>query len=347
MIKILITDDSATEAALLKHIFEAEKDMIVVGCATNGKEAIELAATLQPDLITMDINMPIMNGFEAIQLIMMNNPVPIVVISSTLNDKEMDTSFQALDAGAVSVIEKPINAQSNEFNLMRKRMTDTIRSMAEIKVIRRRFIKSKFDLKSPTIIRLPSAKYDIISIGASVGGTQVLKSILSSLPADFPLPIAIVQHMTVGFIQGFCKWLGDYCALKVKCVEHNEILKPGTVYFAPENCHFKVARINNNLIGILQHSHSVAGFCPSITVLMQSIANTCAEKSIGILLTGMGSDGTEGLLEIKQKKGHTLIQDKKSCVVFGMAGVAESLGAVDKIIEPAQLPTYLLQICKT
>lgn len=348
MIKILIADDSATETALLKSMFEAENDMQVIGCARNGKEAVELAAKLKPDLITMDIHMPIINGFEATQLIMMNNPVPIVVISSTLDDQNMNSTFLALEAGAVSVIEKPINALQPNFKSERKRMIDMIRAMAEIKVIKRKFKTSNINLLPLTAAKLDykHSNYEVIAIGASVGGPQVLKNILSKLPADFPVPIAIVQHMTVGFIEGFCQWLNKQCNLAVKCVENQEILKPGTVYFAPENLHFKIIRANNSLIASLHHYEPVSGFCPSITVLLQSVANACDKRAIGILLTGMGSDGAQGLLEIKQKKGHTLVQDPKSSIVYGMAKVADSIGAVDKIIDIDQLVNYLVTITR-
>ena len=342
MIKLLITDDSVTETMLLKHLFNAEKDMEVIGCAQNGRDAVYLAATLKPDLITMDIQMPIMDGYEATKRIMMENPVPIVVISSTVNNKELNTAFLALEAGAVSVIDKPVNARDPRFNVMRQKLISTIRAMAEIKVIRHRFGKSNIPICFPSTY--PKIPYEIIGIGASVGGPQALKIILSNLPENFPVPIVIVQHMAAGFIEGFCNWLNASCALTVKCITNQEELKPGTVYFAPENCHLKVYKAGAKLRGLLQQGAPITGFCPSITVLFQSIAQVCGKQAVGILLTGMGKDGAQGLLELKQKGAHTLIQDKKSCVVFGMAGFAESMGAVDKTLELKQFITYFMQI---
>lgn len=340
MIKILIADDSATETALLRHIFEQEQDMQVIGCATNGQEAVMLAEKLKPDLITMDIVMPIMNGFEATQLIMMNYPIPIVVISSTLKNQDLDNTFLAMDAGAVSVIEKPVNILDPANKTARKRIIDLIRSMAEIKVIKRRFTDS-YQSPKPLNPKVQEVNYEVLAIGASVGGPQALTTILSLLPANFPIPIVIVQHITVGFLEGLSVWLNQKSLLTIKCAQDQEILKPGTVYFAPENYHLEIKRVGNNLVTHYHSGPPVSGFCPSITVLFQSVAKVCGYKAIGMLLTGMGSDGAQGLLELKQKKAQTLVQDEKSSVVFGMAKVALSLGAVDHIIELDQIVDYL------
>lgn len=342
MIKILIADDSITETALLKHIFEAEQDMCVIGCAKNGKEAAELAVRLKPDLITMDIQMPLMDGLEATKLIMMTYPVPIVVISSTINDKSLNTAFLALEAGAVSVMDKPVNVIDPSFKYVRKRIIDLLRGMAEIKVVKRRFpAKSHFNITHSCHLEFRRPDYEILAIGASVGGPEALKIILSGLPADFPIPIVIVQHITLGFIEGFCKWLDGHCTLKVKCVENHERLVAGTVYFAPENYHFQIKRTDKYLVAALYQGKPVSGFYPSISVLFQSVAASCGQHAIGLLLTGMGSDGAQGLLDLKQKKAHTIIQDAASSVVFGMARVAQSLDAVDKIIELDKIAKYL------
>lgn len=350
MINILIVDDSLTEIALLKRLIESEKDMRVIGVARNGKEAIEMNARLKPDLITMDILMPIMDGLEATRIIMSQQPVPIVVISAATNDEALKVTFRALEVGALSVLEKPVNFNSPEFSSARKRIIDTIRSMAEIKVIKRRFntqaLLLRKKMKKPQVIIEQNLNYEIVAIGVSVGGPEVLKKILSSLPAHFPVPIVIVQHMTQGFIMGFTKWLNDNTALKVKHAEDQELLKKGTVYFAPDHFHFTVARANKNLKVKLIKGSPVSGFCPSATVLLQSVAKVSGKNAIGVLLTGMGNDGAQGLLELKQAQGHTLIQDAESAVVFGMAGVAQSLGAVDLVVELDEIAEYLIKITK-
>jgi len=346
MIRILIVDDSKTETEILKHLIEENADLQVVGCAKNGAEAVSLVPLLKPDLITMDIQMPVMNGLEATRLIMAQNPTPIVVISSRLHEGDLDVTFQSLDAGALSVLAKPFNITSPTFNLERKRIIDTIRSMAEIKVVRRRVYVNKPTRKSiiSPVMKEALGSYNIVAIGASVGGTQALNTILSKLPAAFPVPLVVTQHMMPGFINGFTTWLNNNTALDVQEAKHNEVLKKGTVYFAPDLVHLEIHRSNSHFISKLVDIPPVSGFCPSITVLLKSVAQCCGKHAIGLLLTGMGSDGAEGLLAIKQAHGHTLIQDKESSIVFGMASVAQTLGAVEKVVNLDQIADYLIKV---
>lgn len=348
MINILIADDSETEILLLKHIFQKEKDMCVIGCAKNGKEAVELAIKLKPDIITMDINMPLLNGFEATRHIMMTNPIPIVVVTSTANDAHLNTAFLALESGALGVLDKPVNASDPAFNSTCKRIVTLIRSMAEIKLVKRRFTIESENQKPIVSARLgnESRSYEIVCIGSSVGGPQALKTVLSKLPAHFPVPIVIVQHMTQGFIEGLSKWLDQHCNLKIQCAKDQELLQAGTAYFAPDKYHLKIQRIGSNLVAQLHKGEPISGFYPSITVMLNSIAKSCGTNAIGILLTGMGSDGASGLFEIKSNKGHTIIQDPSSSVVFGMAAVAQSLGAVDRVIKLDEISDYLVKIIK-
>lgn len=345
MIKILIVDDSETETQLLKYIFSQDPNIEIIGYARNGKDAIFLANKLKPDLITMDIQMPVMDGLEAIRYIMSHQPVPIVVISSKL-DSTLDLTFSALEAGAVSVIDKPKAITSPNFKESQNRIIDAVRGLAEIQVIKRRFFSksTKYKTKVAPPSDNASRNYEIVTIGVSVGGPQVLKIILSALPANFPVPIAIVQHMSEGFITGFTKWLDDNTALLVQEAHHLELLNPGTVYFAPDNFHFELDRQNEHLVAKLVKGKAISGFCPSATALFRSAAKISGNKAIGLLLTGMGNDGADGLLELKKAHGHTLIQDKQSSVVFGMAGAAQLLGAVDKEIKLDQIAQYLIDV---
>lgn len=344
MINILIVDDSPTQTLVLTHLFEQEKDMCVIGCAENGRQAVELASHLKPDIITMDINMPVLNGLDAIRQIMTTAPVPIIVISSSANDTNQGTAFKALEAGALSVLDKPKSVSDPNFALSCQRILTAVRSMAEINVVKKRFALVPCDAPVSVKPQFCHKHYEIVAIGSSVGGPQALKEILSRLPADFSVPIVIVQHMSTGFIQGLAKWLAQHCELKVKCVENHETLTAGTVYFAPDDCHFKVHKIGNKLISLLQQGKPVSGFYPSITVLFNSVAKACEEKALAMLLTGMGSDGSHGLLEVKTHKGHTLIQDEKSCVIFGMAEVAQNLGAADIVMELDNIASYLTHL---
>lgn len=343
MIRILIADDSPTDAAILKSLFDAEQDMTVIGVATDGKQAVSMVEKFKPDIVTMDIKMPKMDGYEAIDIIMRETPTPIVVISSMIGDSESEATFRALEAGALTVLPKPVHIQDPVFAILKRHMLDTLRSMSEIKVIRKRTLSAP----SSSVAKYTApvhGQYEIVAIGASVGGPQTLKEILERLPANFPMPIVAVQHMTSGFIMGFSKWLDSHVALKIKYAEHDEILHPGTVYFAPDHLHFEVKRSGSVLRASLRQGDLVSGFCPSITVLMKSASRACGKNAIGVLLTGMGSDGAEGMLTLKQGGAHTIIQDADSCVVFGMASVAQAMGAVDKVVNLDKIAEYLIRI---
>ena len=343
MIKILIVDDSPTEVALIQHIIESEKDMEVIGIAKNGREAIDLTAKLKPDLITMDIQMPIMDGLEATRIIMAQNPTPIVVISSMVNDESLAATFHILEAGALTALAKPVNVFSPSFEESREHIVDTLRSLSDIRVIKKP-LKKHLPLEHKTE-HANIINYEIIGIGASVGGPMALKTILSQLGPDFPLPIMIVQHMSPGFIRGFAQWLEENTHLKVKNAVHYEPLQKGTVYVAPELKHMESERVHEQLVCKLVDGPPVSGFCPSITRLLQSIAKVSGNKAIGILLTGMSDDGAEGLLELKKAHGHTLIQNQESSIVFGMGAVAQSLNAVDQVIGLEHIASYLTKIC--
>ncbi len=349
MIKILIVDDSPTEVALIQYIIESDKDMQVISVAKNGKEAIEFTARLKPDLITMDINMPIMDGLEATRIIMAENPTPIVVISSLIDDESTHAIFPILEAGALTALAKPVNILSPSFAESKAHIVDTLRSLAEIRVVKKPLKKHwvRDELKKNKPEHTKITNYEIIAMGASVGGPNALKTILSQLTPDFPLPIAVVQHMSSDFIRGFAEWLAENIPLKVKSAVDNEPLQKGTVYVASEHKHLEIDRVNKKLVCKLVDGAAVSGFCPSITRLLRSIAKISGQKAIGILLTGMSDDGAEGLLELKRAHGHTLIQSQESSIVFGMGAVAQSLDAVDQVIGLDHIASYLTKICTT
>ena len=346
MIRLLIVDDSPTETLILKQILESEGDIEVIACAKNGLEAVKLAEKLHPDVITMDIIMPVVDGIEAISRIMSATPTPIVVISSKLNDHVLNGSYRALEAGALAVLEKPVNVTSPNSKSQLKNLISTVRAMSDIKVIKRRFA-----IKPPIVIdtvdkELSRKKFEVIALGASAGGPQVLKLILTALPANFPLPILVVQHMTTGFMEGFVEWLDAETKLKIKCAEHGEILKAGCVYFAPDDRHLEVKRSSSQLTINLSRSDPCHGFRPSVSVMFKSLAKTSNGNTLAVLLTGMGKDGADGMLEILRAKGHTIIQDQQSAVVFGMPGIALTLNAVDRVVPLEQIADYLINMTK-
>lgn len=343
-IRILIVDDSEVIRLILKEIFNREPDMEVVGEASNGQEAVQQFEKLNPDLVTMDIRMPIMNGFEATKKILSIRPVPILVVSASISDDDTHVAFQALDSGALAVVEKPQIISDSNFHLIGKNLVDAVRNLSDIKPFPRtgsnkKAKKNWFDEKP---FKFPH--YDIVGLGASTGGPQTLQAILSQLPEKFPIPVVIVQHIAVGFMRGLVKWLQESSPLELKIADHEEVLKPSVVYFAPDAQHLSVERRSGILVAI--HSLLPEGmrFRPSIDVLFRSLADVCPQKAIAGLLTGMGNDGSAGLLAMRQKKCRTFVQDKQSCAIFGMPYYALSHGAAEKMVALDNIADFLVEL---
>ena len=344
MIRILIAEDSKVIALLLSSILGNEPDMKVVGVAEDGAKAIQMSRDLRPDLVTMDIHMPQVDGFAAIRTIMTENPVPIVVVSSLSSGTERDVTFRALEEGAVAVIEKPQTLSDSDFERTRRQLVETVRAMAEVKVVKRRLnLRRPTERTEPCTLQ-PRGEYKVLAIGCSTGGPQVLHRILSALPADFPIPVVVVQHITHGFIDGLAAWLQGHTPLKVKLAENGEPLRHSSIYFAPDDYHLLIAKSRDGFKARLENGEPVRGFVPSVDQLFHSIARSCSGQAIGILLTGMGDDGARGLLEMKHSGCHTLIQDEASSVVFGMGGSALALDAVNRIVKLKEISGYLANL---
>lgn len=348
MIRILIVEDSDVVSLLLKTIFESEPDMQVIGRARDGREAVKLTQELNPDLVTMDIRMPIMDGFQATRLIMSTHAVPIVVISSSIDDEELKITFRAIEEGALAVLEKPLGLNHLGFEAVRKEMIDTLRSMAEVKVVRRygHACRGGSSMSGAAVMAQHSKPYEIIAIGCSTGGPQALLTILTEFPREFPIPIVVAQHISKGFVSGLVAWLQENVSLQIRLATDGQKLQPDTVYFAPDNCHLLVERNQDGLIAKLSDTPAVNNFRPSATPLFRSVAETCKNQSVGVLLTGMGSDGAEGLLAMRQAGSHTIVQDEASAVVYGMPGSAIALNAVDQVVQLQDMASYLLSLVR-
>ena len=346
LIRILIAEDSRVVATMLKAIFEAEPDMKVVGCATNGLEAVRLTTELKPTLVTMDIQMPVMDGFEATCGIMSATPVPIVVVSSVVENDELSTSFRALREGALAVIEKPRGAGHREFERIRRELVTTVRTMAEVKVVTRRG-RCKNN-QSPPAVTATAVRRDrgceLIGVCCSTGGPQALQRIFSSLPGPLAVPMVIVQHISKGFVAGLARWLGDRTPLNVKVAENGEALLPNTAYLAPDELHLMVRREGAHLLAELADSPRVDGFRPSGTVLLRSVAEACRARGAGVVLTGMGADGADGLLAVLQAGGHTVVQDEVTSIIHSMPRAAQEIGAVERVVELHSMAAYLASL---
>jgi two-component system chemotaxis response regulator CheB len=333
-IRVLVAEDSPTYRELLVTILQDSPGLQVIGTARNGAEAVRLAKRLKPDVITMDIHMPEMDGFEATRQIMTESPCPVVVISASTDRSQSDLSFNALRAGALSVLEKPTLNDPPE---VYQTLANQVRLLSEVKVVRH-WSKSAPSPESPagpvetappTLIKNGLTHIQIVVIASSTGGPGVLAEILSKLSATFPAPILIVQHITPGFGVGLADWLNQQTPLQVRLARHADEPKPGEVLIAPDGAHMVV-----NSMGLIALTKAPPqhGLRPAADYLFHSVARIYGPTAVGLILTGMGDDGAEGLQAMRQAGGHTIAQDKETCVVFGMPAVAIALGAAEQVL---------------
>src|SRR6266567_121739 len=337
MIKVLLADDSAVVRTVLKDIFHATPDITVVGEATNGLEGVALTERLKPDLIVMDIMMPVMDGLAAIEIIMARCPTPILVLSATMDDKEVNYAFTAIKKGALDVMEKPRSNGFDHNGEFSARIVEKVRMLARIKVIRRwPGTRTPVELKSG----YQGGSRDILAIGASTGGPKAVMRILKSLPADFNAAIFIVQHIASGFARGFSQWLDHDSAIRVRLAVDGQVFKTGEALVAPNDCHMISAKGKVRLV----QGEPVNCCRPSIDVFFNSLAEEEGARVVGVLLTGMGKDGAQGLHRIKEQGGVTIVQDETSCVVFGMPKAAIALNAVEEILPLPCIPEAISKI---
>ncbi len=328
--RVLVVDDSPLARSIIAAILNSAEGMEVVGEAENGQEAVELVPRLRPDIITMDIIMPIMDGLEAIQYIMASNPTPILVVTS---NREAGVAFQAISNGALEVMQKPDlslgPAQWDGF-------VERVKLLSRVKVIthlrgRKAFKKGpKIELAPPAPeIRSASRQSWLVAIGSSTGGPGALSRVLSPLPKNLSAGMVIVQHIAEGFVEGLVGWLDTITELKVKEATVGQIIVPGEVYVAPTGRHL-VVTTGGKLD--LNDDPPVQGQRPSVDVLFESVCRCYGSRSISVLLTGMGRDGAQGLKKIREAGGKTIAQDEETSAVFGMPKVAIELGGVDMVL---------------
>ena len=345
IVSVLIVDDSPTMRRHLADMIDAAPGIRVAGEARDGEDVLQQVEKLRPDVISMDIRMPGMDGLEATRHIMNRCPTPVVVVSG-LVEREVDLAFQALQAGALAVVEKPGNRHAPDFPAKQRQLVNTLIAMSKVHVVRRWDLVGTAATPAPPPPRAvpqPDAA-EIVAIGASAGGPSALSMMLHDFPADYPLPIVITQHMPDGFTSGLARWLDKSTVLPVCVVTDGLKLSPGVVHLAPGGAHLLVTRYAGGLRTRLIYEQGQHRYCPSINVLFESVANACAAAAIGVVMTGMGDDGTAGLLAIRQTGGTTYAQDESSSTVFGMPGAAIAAGAVDYVLSLSNLATALARL---
>lgn len=339
-IRVLVAEDSPTARALLVGMISASSGLEVVGQATNGLEAVALAMSLRPDVITMDIQMPVLDGFEATKRIMAEAPTPIVIVSS-LDVKSVQFAMEALQAGALAVLPKPVGPTSPDFGQASRYLAVTLRSMSQVKLVRR--WRTAAPYRSTSTPPLPADAAPrfaprVVAIAASTGGPNALQAIFTALPDEFPAPILVVQHIALGFAPGFAKWLGETSKVRVKIAVAGEPLRPGTAYLAPDDQHLGVSERSTV---VLSNAPPVGSFRPSGSFLFESVARVFGQASLGVILTGMGSDGVEGLRAVKAAGGQVIAQDELTSQIYGMPAAAVAAGVVDVVLPLHAIAAHL------
>jgi len=337
-IKVLVVDDSALIRNVMKEIIDREKDMMCVGAAPDPIVAREMIKSLNPDVLTLDVEMPKMDGLDFLERLMRLRPMPVVMVS-TLTERGSDITFRALELGAVDFVSKPKMDIARGMEEYAAEITDKIRAAAQSHVRARKnvapmVVQEKLTadaiLPSSAPGRFASTE-KLIIIGASTGGTEAIKEVLTRLPADVP-GILVTQHMPENFTKSFADRLNSLCKISVKEAEHNERILPGHAYIAPGHSHLLLKRSGANYMTELSQGPPVNRHRPSVDVLFRSAANVAGANAMGIILTGMGKDGAQGLLEMKRAGSFTIAQDEASCVVFGMPREAIALGGANEIL---------------
>jgi two-component system chemotaxis response regulator CheB len=327
-IKVLICDDSALIRALLKNVIDAQPDMTVVGTAPDAHSAREMIKATLPDVLTLDIEMPRMDGLDFLERVMRLRPMPVVMISSQTRAGS-ESSIRALELGAVEVVAKPIATDAVALGASAQEICDKIRAACKARVRR---LASEATAPASTGVPLPAQALSdrLICIGASTGGTEAIREVLTRLPAQCP-PVVMVQHMPEMFTGSFANRLNSLSALRVKEAEHGEAVRPGHAYLAPGHSHLSVVRRGGGYQCELSRAEPVNRHRPSVDVLFDSAARHAGDAALGVLLTGMGKDGARGLLAMRQRGAWTLAQDEASCVVYGMPREAALLGAAAEV----------------
>ena len=345
-IKVLIVEDTLVAQKLLKGLVENDNRFELIGIAQDGKQAIEFVAKLKPDVVSMDILMPIMDGVEATRKIMQDYPVPVVIVSSFYQTSEIDMAMRVLDAGAVTILPRPYGPGHSKYLQTAKKYLNTLKLMSEIRVIRRKEEKVILTIQAPKpatqpLSKKPSAKIQAVAIGASAGGPQGLNTILSGLPKNFPLPVFIVQHIDPHFAEGFALWLNSTSGIPVSIAIEGEKALAGHAYLPPGDHHLTVLKD-----GVMSLSKDVPikGLRPSVDVLFKSLAPVYGKNIIAVLLSGMGKDGAMEMKNLHDLGAFTIAQEENSCLVYGMPGEAVKIGAVSKILSPENIVIEILNL---
>ena len=345
VVRVLVVDDSALMRKLIPQIIERDHRIQVVGTAMDGEFALKKIPELQPHVVTLDLEMPRMGGMETLREITRKHHLPVIVVSA-YSTRGAAATLRALSLGALDFVAKPKDAALAHMHAIAQELIAKITMAAQA--------GAPVNMPAPPVVRAPASKLALkerspaarlIVVGVSTGGPNAVQYLLSQLPADFPGAIVVVQHMPEGFTEMFARRLDESCALEVKEAQSGDLLLAGRVLVCPGDRHIKVKRLALGDVAVLSDGDRVNGHRPSADVLFRSAADEFGERVIGVLMTGMGEDGAEGLGMIKAANGITIAQDERSCVVFGMPKVAIERGYVQRIVSLEALASTLQTLC--
>lgn len=344
-IRVLIIDDSAYSRQTIKRMLESDSHIEVAGIASDGIDAMAKTIRLNPDLITLDLEMPEMDGFSFLRWLMKNKPTPVIIVSSYSDSK---TVFKALEFGAAEFIAKPPRIGSNEFEKLEK---DLLRKVKGIKNFRIDNLSKNLELLADESTQRISADrpgniIEAVAIGSSTGGPAALKIILTRLPSDFPAGVAISQHMPKGFTESFAERLNGISKVRIKEAADGDELESGKVLICPGGFHMFFKKNGRKIIAAIKEPKSTDKYIPSVDIMMSSIAEIFGRKAMGVVLTGMGSDGKTGMLEIKKRGGYTIVESADTAVVYGMPSEVIKAGAAERVLPLPEIPAEMIQLVK-
>jgi two-component system, chemotaxis family, protein-glutamate methylesterase/glutaminase len=343
-IRVLIVDDSAFMRAALSRMVASDPQLWVVGTASSGHEALQRIPALDPDVITLDVRMPGLDGLQTLKRIMADHPRPVIMVSA-VTEKDAEITLDALAAGAFDCVAKELPAASLDIDHLRDNVISKIKGAAESSPMVRAHQPARKPSRAATLpsANIASGSPTIVAIGISTGGPKALQDILPSLPADLSVPVIVVQHMPPGFTKPFAGRLNGLCAVSVCEAIQSQRIEPGVVYIAPAGVHLTVEHANSRTVICLSEKPDDQPHIPSIDVMMQSVASTFHSLAMGVIMTGMGSDGAQGMAAIHREGGLTIGQDEQSCAVYGMPRVCAEMGVLNRVVPLSQIPGEIVR----
>ncbi len=343
-IRVMLVEDSATELYLLQKMFSGAPDIEVIATARNGREALELLPSVQPDIVCTDYHMPVMDGLEFIIRAMKEHPCAILVLSARVQPTQKDNIVRLLSAGALDVLAKPLGTTDGIGHKEGALLLDAIRGIARSPALTGKLTRptpARLNAVGPTVVTRSVKQVKLVALGASTGGPQILQRILSQLPGDYAAPIVCIQHISEGFLDGMISWMQSSCKVRLELAQAGVTPRAGHVYFAPDGHHLTLNAYGRFTFGERLNPDV---HCPSIDQLFKSVAKNCGASTVGVLLSGMGHDGAKGLKSMFDAGATTIAQDEATSIIFGMPGTAIELGAAKNVLPTDEIAAMLVRL---